>query len=138
MKCEKDCWKCELEGCPYVLDDFIDQELREEGLTHSQLKRLRYQRAYNTTEKARASKRRYNKTERGKASQSKYIKNHPERRKESVNKYAQSEHGKEKMREYRNSEQGKELKRKWFLEHKDEVNARRRELYRLKKELKQA
>lgn len=110
MKCVKDCWQCELEGCPYTLVEsyYLDLDASEKLIETPRQKAIK----------------KYNKSQ---------------KHKEAVKRWKQSEKGKayriaDKKKYYiRNREKLIEKNKLYYREHAEEIKQKRRERYKRKK-----
>lgn len=110
MKCVKDCWQCELEGCPYTLVEsyYLDLDASEKPIETPQQK----------------ATKKYNKSQ---------------KHKEALKRWKQSEKGREYIRQdkrkyySRNREKVIEKSKLYYKEHAEEIKRKRRERYKRKK-----
>lgn len=115
MECVKDCWKCELEGCPLTLveSQYLEMEASEKL---AETPRQLAVRKYNRSQKGKENQRRWKKSEKGRA----YIR-------EDKKKFYQ-----------KNREKILEKKKIYYQQNAEKIKAKRMEYYHKKKELKNA
>lgn len=134
MKCNGDCWACELEGCPNTLysseelDREIEKETRDSGIDNFNriVNRRRKQKEWkkNNADYVKAYTYEYNHSEKGKERLAKYRKTdkykettriyrESEKGQESIKKYTQSQKRKDCLKRYRDSEKGQESQKRY-------------------------
>ena len=91
LKCVKDCWKCELEGCPYSLwnGGKIEKEASEKP---PQTSRQLTVKKYNNSYKAKLVKQRYNNSEKGKKTRKECYKRYKENNHERLKEIAREKY----------------------------------------------
>lgn len=107
IKCDEDCWNCQLEGCPYTLDEssILDKEIEFENklLTDSEKGVYKSRMLYRQTESYKESAKRYNKSKKGR---------------EAIKRWYSKEENRIK-----NNEKAK----KYYREHREEILEKQRQ-----------
>ena len=81
--CNKDCWNCELEGCPYTLRVSLEMDQEAKDNIPNSSRELSIKR-YNTSRKRKETQKRYWQSEKGKEANNRNTKAYYHRHKEEI------------------------------------------------------